>query len=318
MADHYFADKAVSFLEILDELYRNNAKTAILDDPTLASFFVGTNKIKLPKISLDGAGNYDRDAGYVQGGVSVSYEEYELRYDRGRKFRIDVIDNDEAAFDLYRQATMQYLKTKEVPEIDAIRFAAIYAAASRTGSLGTVVNADLTTASKALSLFDTAEKSLNEKEVPEEGRILFCTNEFYTMLKSDETILRRLDAGAATGNVDRRVVLLDGMTPVIRVPQSRFYSEITLYDGKSENQTIGGYGPTAGKSLPINFIYGSQSAMSGVIKRSVSKIVEPEINQSADAYDIFYRVHHDLIVRDSDTAALYVHTKKTAVTATEE
>ena len=313
MAINSFADKAVSFLEILDEAYVNDAKTAILDDPTLATFFVGANKIQLPKISLDGAGDYDRDAGYVQGGVSVSYEEYELRYDRGRKFRIDVIDNDEAAFDLYRQATMQYLRTKEIPEIDAIRFAAIYGAASRSGTLGTVVKKDLAASDKPLKLFDAAEQKLNENEVPEERRILFCTNEFYAMLKADEAVSRRIDAGAATGNVDRRIALLDGMTPIVRVPQSRFYSEITLYDGKSENQTAGGFVPETGVSLPLNFIYGSRAAMKGVIKRSVSKIIEPQVNQSADAYDIFYRVHHDLIVRDNDTAAIYIHAKNTAV-----
>ena len=103
------------------------------------------------------------------------------------------------------------------------------------------------------------------------------------------------------------------MTPIVRVPQSRFYSEITLYDGKSENQTAGGFVPETGVSLPLNFIYGSRAAMKGVIKRSVSKIIEPQVNQSADAYDIFYRVHHDLIVRDNDTAAIYIHAKNTAV-----
>ena len=316
MAINTFAEKALKFIGVLDEVYQKQSLTAILDDVNLASQFVGTNKIKLPKISVDGAGNYDRDNGYAQGGVAVSYEEHTLAYDRGRKFRIDVIDNDEAAFDLYRQVALQYVRTKEIPEMDAIRFARMYAyAVKKVGgaALGTVVQKDLTTSDKPLALFDEAEKTLNEKEVPEEGRVLYCTNEFYSMLKNDTTIARRLDVGSTGGNIDRKVTMLDGITPIIRVPQVRFYSEITLHDGKTEGQEKGHYIPKVG-GFDLNFIYANRAVLRGVTKRHVSKIVSPEENQSADAYDIFYRLHHDLIVRDNEAAGIYIHTKKTART----
>lgn len=313
MAINTFSEKAVKFLPILDEVYQRGSLTSILDDASLVSQFVGTNKIKLPKVSVDGAGDYDRNDGYTQGGVSVTYEEHELKYDRGRKFRIDVIDNDEAAFDLFRQVSLQYVRTREIPEIDAVRFAEIYDAATRAGTLGTVVEKDLTSSDSPLALYDAAEKALNEKEVPEEGRILFCTNDFYELLKSDPKLQRRLDVSTATGGVDRRIALLDGVTPIIRVPQVRFYSQILLNDGKTSGQTAGGYAPLAG-SKDINFIYGSKAALRGVVKRHVSKIINPDQNQTADAYDVFYRLHHDLIVKDNETAGIYVHTKATART----
>ncbi|KAF5035725.1 hypothetical protein DSECCO2_582630 [anaerobic digester metagenome] len=313
MAINTFAEKATKFLSVLDEVYKRGSLTAILDDAALASQFVGTKTIKLPKLSVDGAGDYDRDTGYAQGGVAVSYEDHVLAYDRGRKFRIDVIDNDEAAFDLYRQVALQYVRTREIPEIDAVRFAETWAAATRSGTQGTVVSKDLTTSDSALVLYDAAEKTLNEKEVPEEGRILFCTNDFYAMLKSDEKVARRMDVQGNTGNIDRRVALLDGITPIIRVPQARFYSLITLLDGTTSGQTAGGYTPTTG-GFDLNFIYANKVALRGVIKRRFSKIVEPAANQSADAYDIFYRCHHDLIVKDNETAGIYVHKKATART----
>ena len=313
MAINTFAEKATKYLSILDEIYQKQALTSILDSPSLATQFVGTNKIKLPKISVDGAATYNRDTGYVQGGVTVNYEEHELKYDRGRKFRIDVIDDDEAAFDLFRRVTAEYVRTREIPEMDAIRFAEIVAAATRSNTLGTVVEKDLTTGDRALELFDVAENVLNEKEVPEEGRILFCSNAFYQMLKSDPAINRRLDVNGNTGNVDRRVTLLDGITPIIRVPSARFWSKIQLNDGTTSEQTAGGYQPIAAASKPINFVYASKDAITGgAVKRNVSKIVTPEINQSADAYDVFYRVHHDLIVSDNKTAGIYIHTAATA------
>lgn len=311
MAINTFSEKAVKFLAVLDAIYKLQSKTSDLDSPTLGGQFVGTNKIKLPKISVDGAGNYDRDTGYTQGGVSVNYEEHTLKYDRGRKFRIDVIDNDEAAFDLFRQVSTQYVRTKEIPEIDAIRFAEIYAAATRSGSLGTKAEKDLTASDSAFDLFDTAEQTLNEKEVPEEGRVLYCTNEFYKMLKNDSKIQRRIDVGSANADINRGLAMLDGITPVVKVPQARFNTTIQLNDGKTAGQTGGGYQTITGNK-PINFIYAIKSALQGVIKRNVSKIITPDINQGADAYDVFYRVHHDLIVADNATAGIYVHTKATA------
>lgn len=306
-----FAEKVTKFIPILDLLYVQNAKTSDLDDSTLATQFVGTNKVKLPKVSVDGAGTYDRDNGYVQGSAGVSWEEHTLQYDRGRKFRIDVIDNDEVAFDLYRRVASEYVRTKEVPEIDAVRFAEIYAAAKRNGSLATVVEKDLGASDSILDLFDAAEATMNEKEVPEEGRVLYVTNTVYKMLKSDAKISRRIDVGQANPNIDRRVEMLDGITPIIKVPQSRFNSLIQLNDGKTAGQTAGGYKTITGNK-PINFVYARKAALRAVIKRNADKIITPDVNQSADAYDIFYRLHHDLIVADNDTAGIYIHTAATA------
>ena len=57
MAINTFTEKVTKFLSILDLIYLHGAKTANLDDAALATQFVGTNKIKLPKVSVDGAGN---------------------------------------------------------------------------------------------------------------------------------------------------------------------------------------------------------------------------------------------------------------------
>ena len=198
-----------------------------------------------------------------------------------------------------------------MPEIDAIRFAEIYAAATRANTLGTAASKDLTSSDSILSLLDVAEKTLNEKEVPQEGRVLYVTNDVYAMLKADTALSRRLDVTQNNGQIDRRVTMLDGITPIIKVPQVRFNSLIQLLDGKTTGQTAGGYQTITGNK-PINFVYALQRSLHGVVKRHVTKIVTPDVNQTADSYDIFYRVHHDLIVRDNETAGIYIHTKATA------
>lgn len=312
MAINTFAEKVTKYLTVLDLIYLRAAVTANLDDAALQEQFVGTNKIKLPTVTVDGAGDYDRDNGYAQGGASVTWQEHLLKYDRGRKFRIDVIDDDEVAFGLYRRVAAEYVRTKEIPEIDAIRFAEIYDAAVRSGTKGTVESRDLTSSDSILALYDSAEKTLNEKEIPEEGRVLYVTNTVYEMLKNDPKLQRRIAVDTVqTGNIDRRVTLLDGITPIIKVPQVRFNSLIQLNDGKTAGQTAGGYVTVTGNK-PINFIYARQAALKGVVKRNNSKIIMPQDNQSADAYDIFYRAHHDLIVTNQDTAGIYIHTAATA------
>lgn len=302
-----FAEKAVKFIPLLDEIYQKSSVTAILDRPN--TVFIGTNKIKLPKISLDGAGDYNRSTGYADGDVSISYSEHELTYDRGRKFSIDVIDDDETAFDAYRTIQTEFVRTKEVPEIDATRFAEIYAKAS-AGS-GTVVAADDVT--EALALYDAAEEALSDNEVDVNNLVMFCSNAFYKALKTKLAGSGRIDYMNNNGQVDRRIMMLDGQVPIIKVPAGRFYSQITLNDGTTGGQEAGGYVGTVTTGYALNFILADRNALQGYVKRNNSKIIAPEVNQTKDAWDIAYRFHHDLIVPENATAGIYIHRKATAL-----
>ena len=60
--------------------------------------YSGGNEVKIPKLSMDGLGNYDRDNGFVQGSVTLEWETKKLTQDRGRTFQLDSMDVDETAF----------------------------------------------------------------------------------------------------------------------------------------------------------------------------------------------------------------------------
>jgi hypothetical protein len=302
-----FAEKAVKFIPILDKIYKKGSVTAFLDKPN--AVFIGTNKIKLPKISVEGAGDYSRSTGYVEGDVSISYSEHTLDYDRGRKFSIDVIDDDETAFDAYRTISQEYVRTKEVPETDAIRFHEIYAKAS-AGS-GTVVASD--TLTEALALYDTAEAALIDEEVNLEDLVMWCSSAFYKALKTKLDGSGRIDYNDNNGVIDRRVMFLDGQIPLIVVPKSRFYSAITLYDGTTGGQEAGGYVGTVTTGYELNFILADKNALQGYIKRNANKVISPELNQDKDAWAVYYRQHHDLIIPENATNGIYIHRKATAL-----
>lgn len=299
-----FTDKAQRFVDVLDEIYKQEALTALLEASGVE--YVGAHRVRIPRISLDAGADYDRVKGYVDGAVTVEYDDVELAFDRGRRFRIDVVDNDESAFNLYRAVATEYVRSKEIPEIDAVRFMRLAQQAE------TVENQDIT-AANALDAFDAAEMHMTDAEVAPGDFVMYVSAEYYKAMKNDPKIAHRLLTNT-TGDVNRSVCLLDGQIPVIRVPKTRFYDTVQLKDGVTAGQTEGGYSAIAGTSRELNFVLLPRSAAEAITKRRISKIILPEENQQADAYDIPYRTHHDLIVRHNRKKGIYVSRKSKAVT----
>lgn len=300
-----FTEKAQKYMSILDEIYQAESLTAILEQPDTE--FAGTNKVKYPKISLDGAADYDRVDGYVRGAVKVEYEEHELMHDRSRMFSVDVIDNDEAAFNLYQSLANEYVRTKEIPELDASRFARM---AGKAGAK--TVSADLVDDVDAMKLWDACEEYLYDAEVGLNDIVLYVSAAFYRSMKQSTTLSRRLDVTSNNGHVNRGITMLDGQTPVIVVPKGRFYDSVKLLNGKGD-ESAGGFIPIVGTSHGINFMAVPKPYCKAITKRRVKKVITPDVNQRADAYDVMYRCHHDLIVPSNKEKGIYVHKAVTTV-----
>ena len=112
------------YIDLLDEVYKQQAKTAILDgDNSLVQAGSNTHEIVIPKISMDGLGDYSRNGGYVDGDVTLTNETVAFNYDRGRAFTIDAMDNEETAGVAFGKLASEFIRTKVVPEMDAFRFA---------------------------------------------------------------------------------------------------------------------------------------------------------------------------------------------------
>ena len=80
----------------------------------------------MPKMSLPGLGDYDRDSGYVDGAITYSFQTMKLTKDRGRRFRLDAIDVDESGFALAAaNVASEFQRTKVIPEVDAYRYSTL-------------------------------------------------------------------------------------------------------------------------------------------------------------------------------------------------
>mgnify|MGYP004468448891 CR=1 FL=1 len=288
------------YIDKLDEVYKQSAKTSILDgDSTLVQMGANTNEIVIPKISMDGLGDYSRNSGYVDGDVTLTNETVTFNYDRGRAFSVDNMDNEETAGVAFGKLASEFIRTKVVPEMDAFRFAQY---AGTTGISKVSAGATLSTGADVISALRTATNKMDEDEVPTEDRHLFITPTLYGLVQDLDTTKSK--------------EVLSRFVDVILVPQTRFYTAITLYDGKTDtssqdsgvNQKPGGYvKASAGKD--INFMVIHKPALLQYTKHTVSKVITPEENQSADAYKFPYRAYGLADVYENKVAGIYLHHK---------
>ena len=293
---------AAKYLPIVDEVYKTTSRSAILDTPADLQKWISASTVQLYEVSVDGAGDYDRNKGYPVGNETSGWKDYTITQDRGRGHMIDYLDDEEALGMPVTTTFATIEREKVAPELDAYRFAKI---ASTTG-VTTGTPADLTSSSDLPGLISEGEYNLDEDEVPYENRILFISESGFRYLRDQVT---RTVANDDTG-ISHEILTYDGMR-VVRVPQNRFNTAITLYDGVTSGQEAGGYVVTAG-GYPINFMIVHPSAIMQVVKRYNFRMFAPGVTQVADGYLLQYRFAHDVFVKHKKVKGVYVHRGSTA------
>lgn len=274
------------YLDIIDEVYKQGSKTAVLDTNEINSKIQKGKTIKVDKVQVTGLGNYDRNNGYKKGSVTLTQEEIVPSYDRGVKLEVDVMDDEETQNHAWGKAIGELERVEAIPELDAYRISQ-YAT-----NAGTSVEAALTVDTIAPAI-DTAEAEMSDNEVYEENRFLFISNECKQLLKQS--------APRRWGNdtvLNRNIETYDGM-PVIPMPKGRFTTTITL-------NSEGGFTPG---SQQINFMIVQKDAVVQALKHKVSNIIDASANQNADAYIMKYRVYGVADVYENKTKGIYLHKK---------
>ena len=276
------------YIALLDEVYKQASKSSILDgDASLVQAGKNTNEIIIPKMTLDGLADYSRNSGYVKGDVTLTYETVKFNYDRGRKFVVDAMDDEETAGIAFGKLSSEFIRTKVVPEMDAFRFAT-YAALSGIGS----ATGTLADGAAVITALRTAANKMDEDEVPSEQRVLFITPTLRGMIDDLDT--------------SKSKEVLSKFSSVVEVPQSRFNTEIELLDGTTSGEEIGGFRATGSD---INFMVVHTPAILQYPKHTVNKIITPEANQDSDGWMFFYRAYGLADAYENKVAGIYVHSK---------
>ena len=287
---------ATKFQPILDEIYKSASLTARMDAQTKPVNFAGANVVKVFKTDPIGLGTYSRVSGYPAGQVVGAWETMTLSIERGRAFVIDRMDDEETLGMAFGTLASEFIRTEVAPELDAYRFAK-YAG---TSGIQTVAGATLD-ANSILTAIDAAKLALDQNEVPREGRLLYISDACLNLLEG------KVSRFLANENVvDRTVNRFDGME-VIMVPQTRFYTEVTLDAGASVD--AGGYSKTSNTGKDVNFMIIHPSSVLQVTKHAALKVFTPEENQTTDGYLVQYRIYHDAFVYDNKVKGIYLHKK---------
>lgn len=292
--------KFKKYVPLLDEVYKQAALTSVLDsDSSLAQEGANANEIIIPKIDMDALGDYDRSSGYTNGDVTLTNETVKFNYERGRMFSVDAMDNEETAGIAYGKLASEFIRTKVAPEGDAFRFAT-YAGTSGISKVATP--ATLSTGADVISALRAATNKMDEDEVAYERRYLFITPTLKGLIDDLDTTKSK--------------EVLSRFEQVILVPQTRFYTAIDMLDGKSTNETKGGYkrhakgsetGDTNGAD--INFMVIQKDAVMQYNKHIAPKVITPEQNQDADAWKFGYRKYGLADVYENKVAGIYLHHK---------
>ena len=278
------------YIPLLDQVYAVASCSAILDTPNaLVRETADAKTVLIAQTSMSGLGDYSRADGFQSGDLALTWKSYTFEHDRGRSFHIDAMDDVETMGLAFGSLASEFVRTKVTPEVDAVRFAK-YAT-----NAGTTVAATLTNKT-AVSAIATAEVDMEEKEVAIENCVLFMTPTVYGYVKDDTDHFQR--TLVPSENPNRNFGAFDGM-PIAKVPQTRFYTAVTLGDGFAK----------AEGAKDINFMIIDRASVIQLIKHGKIRVFDPDTNQSADAYKVDYRIYHDAWVLDNKKNGIYCHTK---------
>lgn len=293
-------------MQALDQKAIQTMATGWMDSNSGQVKYAGGNEVKIPTMSTQGLANYGRadQSGFVKGGATLSYNTYTMSQDRGRLFMLDRNDVDESNFIATATQVMNVFQDENViPEIDAYRISKL---ASTAITLGTMVEDGYTPASA--TIVEKIKKGIKDIRKQGYNGSLICQISFDALMEVELAMAGKLNSNTfSAGGFNTTCPSIDGV-PLIPVPDNRMYTAITLNDGVTVGQEAGGYvkGTTA---EDINFMLMPMTTPIAVTKQDNMRIFTPDVNQSADAWQMDYRRYHELWVLENKKSSIYLNTK---------
>ena len=298
---------ATIFMQQLDQIAVQDAVTGWMDANSGQVQYNGGKEVKIPKMTVQGLGTYDRDTGYVQGGVTLTYETREMTQDRGRKFQLDPMDINESNFIPTAAAVMaEFQRTYVIPEIDAYRISKI-ASETITANKAGMIEYGYTPGAASTSALRKIKEGIKAIRSLYNGPLVCHATPDFIMELELELAGKITAVTFSQGGINTSVPAVDGV-PIVSTPSNRMYTAITLNDGKTSSQEAGGYAKGS-KAKDINFFICPRTTPIAVTKQDVMRIFDPLVNQKLNAWQIDYRRFHDLWVLDNKLDSIYLNIK---------
>ena len=197
------------FQPLLDEVYQAASLTSDLENSAVK--FDGSKTVKVLKLTVPALGTYTRNTGYTAGDVTADWEAFTLTQDRGTEFSVDAMDDEETLNMTFGSASSEFIRRSVVPQVDAYRFAAMAKAEGISSA-----SAAISTGDAAIKAINAGMTKMDEDEVTAEGRILYITPTLKGLIDELDSYKSKL--------------CLQRFSKIVVVPQSRFYTDVTISD----------------------------------------------------------------------------------------
>ena len=192
---------AINFVPVQDAKYRHESKTAILDTPADAVRFLDAKVVKYRDTVVGGLHDHGSNN---RSDVKVTWNAYQLDYDREATIVVDDVDSGNAGGEVMADAIVDFMDSGVIPEVDAYRFA-VYAKAALEASNSTEVAFDeLQEKGASKSAIEQARLLMKTHgcTTSDSGLILFASPQFYTGLTGDFDRVWTNESGVSTGISD--------------------------------------------------------------------------------------------------------------------
>lgn len=299
---------ATNFQKALDVLAVREAVTGWMEANAGQVKYTGGAEVKIPKMSVQGLGDYDRDNGYLMGSATLEYETKKMTQDRGRKFQLDSMDVDETNFVTTASSVMgEFQRTKVIPEIDAYRLSKIATEAINANVEGMVQYGYTPGAANTSALRKVKEGIAAIRDLGYDGPLVIHATDSFILELELELANKISTVNFKKGGIITKVPAVDEV-PIIPTPANRLVTAIKLNDGKTSGQEKGGFekGATA---KDINFEIMPLKTPVAISKQDKMRIFDPNTNQKADAWAMDYRRFHDLWILENKVNSIYVSIK---------
>lgn len=305
----------------VDTVLTQEAKTSILvnGNKYVDLNFKEAGYVKIASILMDGLSDYKRandgygiadngysnfptNDGYKVGDAQLSWEILQLQYDRGKQFRVDNMDNEETAGLMIGNLLTEFLRTKVVPEVDAVRFSKM--ASKCNTALGNLVSESIS-ANQIIQKFNAGFEWLFEHGTDAENQVIFVSPATMTLIRNTTELTKFITQGDYR-NKDTGInfrVEKYGERPIIEVPSNRFFTNVLT--------GANGYSVSASSHV-INYMICDIRAVVPIVKLEKSKIWTPEQVQDFDGYKVNFRMYHDIIIPKNKVPAIYTSVSTTS------
>lgn len=208
---------ASKYAKQVDERFHRESQSALALSSEYR--FTGVKTVKIYSIPVVAMNDYQRTGGSRYGTPSdLARNEQEMTVKRDRSFTFVIDRGDKIQSEMVSdagKALSRQLREVCVPEFDAYVFKTLAAAATAHGSYATTE----ITKTNAYEMFLNGMEYLGNHNVPDKGRVCFCSYKFANLIKQDPSFMKYGDKSQEM--LEKGVIgEVDGCK-IVKVPASR-------------------------------------------------------------------------------------------------